>query len=125
MECVFRLEGEYWTVLYASCVRRFRNRRGFELLAELLRQPGQKVAAARLEAISGKRENALPEDAERARINVTRAIKDTLARIRIHHPSLSAHLDASVRTGVYCVYWPDPQLRIVWETESRDTAEAA
>lgn len=125
MDCVFRLEGEYWTVLYAGCVRRFRNRRGFELLAELLRQPGQKVSAPRLEAVIGKQEGALPEDAERARINVTRALKDTLARIRIHHPPLSEHLDASIRTGAYCVYWPDPQLQLLWETESKHTAEAA
>lgn len=43
---------------------------------------------------------------ERARINVRRRITLALRRIRAASPELGEHLDASVRTGVYCVYSP-------------------
>lgn len=44
--------------------------------------------------------------AERARVNVTRAISDAVKRIREHAPTLARHLDASVRTGALCSYRP-------------------
>jgi len=124
MRSVFRLEGEYWTIAYGGDVRRFRNRRGFELLAELLRQPGQRIAAIDL-GVRGRTAPTAQDDIgdearERARINVTRAIKDTLGRIRAHLPQLASHFDATVRTGSQCVYWPDPRLPIKWEVHHFD-----
>lgn len=44
---------------------------------------------------------------ERARVNVTRAIKSATQRIAGHHPGLADHLSRSVRTGTFCVYAPD------------------
>src|SRR6478672_8323219 len=61
------------------------------------------VAAAR---VSRGSENAA--DPERARSAVTRAIRQTLVRIRRHHATLNDHLERRVRTGTYCVYLPDP-----------------
>jgi pimeloyl-ACP methyl ester carboxylesterase len=44
--------------------------------------------------------------AERARLNVSRAIRSAIARIGEHAPALAEHLDASVQTGRRCVYRP-------------------
>jgi hypothetical protein len=41
---------------------------------------------------------------ERARINVTRRLKDVLARISEASPELGRHLEAEVQTGTYCSY---------------------
>jgi tetratricopeptide (TPR) repeat protein len=52
--------------------------------------------------------------AERARLNVTHRIKAAVRKIADHDPELSRHLDASVRTGTFCSYRPDPAARISW-----------
>jgi hypothetical protein len=49
-----------------------------------------------------------PGEAERARVNVTRAIRSAIAKIREHDASLGHHLDHDIRTGNYCAYEPDP-----------------
>ena len=51
---------------------------------------------------------------ERARLNVTRAIKaaeETLARL---NPSLGRYLRTTIRTGTFCVYRPDPRRLVAW-----------
>lgn len=53
-------------------------------------------------------------DAERARINVTRTVRDAIERIGAECPRLAEHLRAAVRTGTWCAYHPTPSL--VWET---------
>lgn len=52
--------------------------------------------------------------AERARSAVTRAIRHALARIRKHDVQLGDYLDRTIRTGIYCVYLPDPRFPITW-----------
>ena len=56
---------------------------------------------------------------ERARLNVTRALRSTLRRIAASAPELATHLDATVRTGTVCVYTPDPRAHVEWRV-SRD-----
>jgi non-specific serine/threonine protein kinase len=46
--------------------------------------------------------------AERARVNVTRVIRDAIARIAQHDPGLGHHLDTCTRTGTFCSYEPPP-----------------
>jgi hypothetical protein len=41
---------------------------------------------------------------ERARINVTRRLKDAVARIAEANAALGRHLEAEIRTGTYCSY---------------------
>lgn len=53
---------------------------------------------------------------ERARLNVTRAIRVALARIADNHAGLGEHLGRTVRTGTFCSYAPDPRLPILWAT---------
>jgi AAA ATPase-like protein len=43
---------------------------------------------------------------ERARVNVRRRLTLALRRIRAANPALAAELEASLRTGVFCVYAP-------------------
>jgi len=49
---------------------------------------------------------------ERARINVTRAIRTAIERIRAELPVLGEHLDRCVRTGCFCSYDPDSTVRV-------------
>jgi hypothetical protein len=55
----------------------------------------------------GGRARRHTDGAERARSAVTQRIRTTIKRLRSVHPSLSAHLDASVQTGTYCCYRPE------------------
>lgn len=54
----------------------------------------------------GGRPRQLGSESERARLNVTRAIRTAIARIREHAPDAAAHLDQAVRTGSRCSYAP-------------------
>ncbi len=46
--------------------------------------------------------------AERARVNVTRAIRSTLKRIAGYDARLGRELETAIRTGTFCAYEPDP-----------------
>jgi tetratricopeptide (TPR) repeat protein len=56
---------------------------------------------------------------ERARLNVTRAIRTTIQRIQAADPALARHLDATIRTGTCCSYTPDPRTPITWHITPR------
>jgi class 3 adenylate cyclase len=56
----------------------------------------------------GGRDRQLASAAERARCTVTQGIRLALKRIRTPLPSLADELRLRVKTGVYCVYIPDP-----------------
>ncbi len=53
--------------------------------------------------------------AERARLNVTRAIRSAIGRIAEQEPELGHLLQRAVRTGSSCVYQPDPGVQLSWE----------
>ncbi len=83
-------EAEQWNDTERAS--RARTERDF-LLAELASATG----------IHG-RPRHLSSESERARINVTRAIRSAIDRIRTHNPNAAAHLDQAVKTGTYCSY---------------------
>ncbi len=64
----------------------------------------------------GGRDRPQASDAERARVNVTRAIRGVLERITEHSPELGRHLTTTVRTGTFCSYQPDPLSPVSWST---------
>lgn len=64
----------------------------------------------------GGRSRRAGSAAERARVNVTKAIKSALRRIGEHSPSLERHLDRTVVTGTFCSYAPDPHAAPRWQT---------
>lgn len=93
--------------------------------AERFNDPGRAAAAreelafltrelARAVGLGG-RDRRAASHAERARLNVTRAIRAAVARVARAHPALGRHLAATVHTGQYCSYTPDPQAAIHWE----------
>jgi hypothetical protein len=54
----------------------------------------------------GGRDRKAASNVERARVNVQRRLKDAIRRIAEHDVTLGRYLDATVRTGTYCVYRP-------------------
>ena len=65
----------------------------------------------------GGRDRKAVSQAEKARVNITKSVKDALKKIEEHHGLLGDHLRATIRTGTYCAYVPDPRLGISWRTE--------
>jgi tetratricopeptide (TPR) repeat protein len=90
----------------ADPVRAARARQEMQFLADEL------AAAVGL----GGRDRKTGSAAERARVNITRAIRAALSRIRAHSPALAGHLDATIHTGTFCSYAPDPRAPITWHT---------
>jgi hypothetical protein len=203
-ECLFRKEGEYWTITFADETFRLRDNRGLQYLALLLQRPHEELHALQLtadEAVPGtdaltltsrrgvdelvaseetpltgftdagelldpqarmayrqrlaeletelieaqevddkEQLHALQEEraflmrelsqavglggrirkagsaAERARINVTKAIRNTIKRVSKSHPTLGRYLTRTIKTGIYCAYVPDPHASITWKT---------
>ena len=62
----------------------------------------------------GGRDRRAASASERARVAVTRAIRQAIARVGEHHPQLGEHLNRAVRTGTYCAYLPDPRAHAGW-----------
>lgn len=56
-----------------------------------------------------------PSDASRARVAVQKATKSALLKVRAALPALGEHFDATVRTGTFCIYQPDPRVPVEWE----------
>ena len=54
----------------------------------------------------GGRVRSFPDQGERARVAVGKAIRRALARIAEADPALGDHLRQTVHTGVRCSYWP-------------------
>ena len=75
---------------------------------------------AQLSAAFGLGGRPRPEGsaAERARQSVTKAIREATRRIAAEDSALGDHLERSVRTGVYCVYDPDPSSRLTWRADA-------
>ncbi len=66
----------------------------------------------------GGRERRAGSAAERARLNVTRALRTAVTRIEEVVPQAGAALDRGLRTGIYCAYEPDPSEPVRWVVQS-------
>ena len=64
----------------------------------------------------GGRDRKAVSASERARVNVTRAIKSALIRVSEQDDALGRHLEATVKTGTFCSYEPDPRTPLSWRT---------
>ncbi len=62
----------------------------------------------------GGRDRRAASASERARVAVTRAIRQAITRVADHHPQLGVHLNHAIRTGAYCAYAPDPRTPTSW-----------
>ncbi len=61
------------------------------------------------------RDRKIGSDAERARVNVTRAIRTAIKRVAEHDEALGRRLGAAIRTGTFCVYEPAPGEEPGWD----------
>jgi tetratricopeptide (TPR) repeat protein len=91
---------------WADSVRAARAREEMDFLADEL------ASAVGL----GGRDRKAGSPAERARVNITRAIHSALGRIRDQSAPVADHLDATIHTGTFCSYSPDPRAPITWHT---------
>ena len=91
---------------------RFNDPERASLRREELEFIGRELAAA---VGLGGRDRKSASQAERARVNVTRAIRNTLERIGEHDEVLGDHLRSAVRTGSFCCYEPGADQEIEWE----------
>jgi hypothetical protein len=120
----FRREGDYWTIAFDGRIVRVRDAKGIRYLSVLLRHPGESLPASTVRQLAERdqapasrllREPQPPlEVAERARVTVTKGIRAALQKLATNHPTLAAHLAATVRRGYFCVYRPDPRLAAPW-----------
>ncbi|MGH7949209.1 MAG: ATP-binding protein, partial [Candidatus Binataceae bacterium] len=72
----------------------------------------------------GGRDRRSGSNAERARLNVTRAIRAALEKISEQHAALGELLNRSVRTGSFCTYVPDPRHPVSWRFAAAEEAAA-
>jgi predicted ATPase len=63
----------------------------------------------------GGRARRIGSSTERARVAVTRAIKNALNKIQAHHAPLGHYLTRTIKTGTFCVYAPDPRAPMSWQ----------
>ena len=56
----------------------------------------------------GGRDRKVSSSSERARVNVTRAIRSAVEKVAANDPRLGHHLRADVKTGTFCSYAPEP-----------------
>jgi len=63
----------------------------------------------------GGRDRRAASVAQRSRLNVTRAIRRSIEKIRQHHPALGAHLATRIKTGLQCVYREEVRHPLQWE----------
>jgi hypothetical protein len=62
----------------------------------------------------GGRDRVSSSGAERARINVTRAVKAVIRRIARGNANLGRYLETTIHTGTFCAYRPDSRLKVSW-----------
>lgn len=64
----------------------------------------------------GGRDRKAASQSEKARVNITKSVKDALKKIDENHRPLGDHLRTAIRTGGYCAYLPDPRVPMEWRT---------
>lgn len=63
----------------------------------------------------GGRDRSMSTGAERARVNVTRAVKAAIRRIGRGNANLGRYLETTIHTGTFCSYRPDPRMNVNWK----------
>ncbi|HXW21477.1 MAG TPA: hypothetical protein VEK14_01050, partial [Rhodomicrobium sp.] len=84
--------------------------------AEKIREEKDALAKELRRAVGlGGRDRRAASISERARINVTRAIKSAIERIAENNAGLGRMLAKTIKTGTFCSYVPDPREPIFWQ----------
>lgn len=70
----------------------------------------------------GGRDRRAASAAEKARLNVTRALRAAITHISKVYPELGMHLDHCVLTGRFCSYDPGPRPAVTWQSQAVEPA---
>ena len=62
----------------------------------------------------GGRTRSVATPGERARVSVTKVLKQTIRKLAQQDAALGHHLESTVRTGAFCSYTPDPGNDVTW-----------
>ncbi|HEY6418561.1 MAG TPA: AAA family ATPase [Candidatus Binataceae bacterium] len=73
----------------------------------------------------GGRDRRAGSAAERARLNVLRAIKAAVQKISEHDAALGELLSHTIKTGSFCCYSQDPRHPLTWQFSAGDPKDAA
>ena len=65
----------------------------------------------------GGRDRKAASNAERARVNVTRAVRTAIRKIAAEDASLGRELETTVHTGYFCRFEPDPRRPVAWRVD--------
>jgi len=65
----------------------------------------------------GGRDRRAASASERARVNVTRALRREIRRIADEDARLGRELETTIRTGTFCAYEPDPRRPVAWDVD--------
>jgi tetratricopeptide (TPR) repeat protein len=92
---------------------------GAEERAETLQAELDELVAHLAQAFGlGGRSRRASSTVERARLNVTRAIRAATARVAEALPEAGPILDLRLRTGIYCAYEPEDTDEVRWSVQS-------
>jgi hypothetical protein len=92
---------------------------GAEDRAETLQSELDQLVAHLAQAFGlGGRSRRASSTVERARLNVTRAIRAATARVTEALPDAGPALDHRLRTGIYCAYEPEHADEVRWSVQS-------
>ena len=93
--------------------------RGAEDHAEALQTELDQLVGQLAQAFGlGGRSRRASSAAERARLNVTRALRAATARVSEAIPEAGLVLDQRLRTGIYCAYEPDENDEVRWTVQT-------
>jgi hypothetical protein len=91
---------------------------GAEDRAEALQAELDQLVAHLAQAFGlGGRSRRASSTVERARLNVTRAIRAATARVTEALPDAGPILDHRLRTGIYCAYEPEASDEVLWSVQ--------
>jgi hypothetical protein len=125
---IFARRGRVWCIEYAGIGAQIDDLVGLHYLAVLLAHPREQFPAIELLIASEPRGSELRRRvvrsgrqpalsiSERARFSVSHAIRTARKRISTCHTSLGLHLSATINTGNFCSYNPEPGVHITWST---------
>jgi hypothetical protein len=110
-----RREADHWQIACEGRLARLEDLRGLHYLRALLHRAGEPLSVLELLSAAGEEAGAADSAAEeRARLNVTRALRLAIRKIGEVEPLLRRDLEANLKTGRTCRYEPDPQHPVRW-----------
>ncbi len=78
-------------------------------------QAREEIAALTGELATAFRTSKAGLPAERARVAVTKTLARGLKKIAVSNAALGRHLGATIKTGYFCAYVPDPRVPVEWQ----------